>query len=169
MKRLTVLRHAKSSPDTDDFDRPLNDRGREMARRIGGELKRRRAQFDLILASPAARVRETLDGVAQGYGEFAFPVRFEPRIYEASTQILFDLVRTLPETVESALLVGHNPGLERLIVELTSDDQAGLRAKVARNYPTAALAVVELPVRHWSEVGPECGAIVELIVPSELD
>ena len=172
MKRLTVLRHAKSSweePNLDDFDRPLNPRGWKAARRMGGEMKRRDMQLDLALASPALRVRETLDGLAQGHGPFAFPIRFESAIYGASTAILLNLLRAVPDHAGKCLLVGHNPGLQRLILELTVDGENGLRDRVADRYPTAALAVIELPTWHWSEIAPGSGTIVELILPKELD
>ena len=109
MKRLTILRHAKSSWDDasrDDFDRPLNPRGWKDARRVGRELNRRSVHFDFGLASPAARVRETLDGVAEGFGEFTFEIRFEPRVYEASAATLLDLVRGLPETRKRRIACG---------------------------------------------------------------
>ncbi len=86
MKRLTILRHAKSSWDDAslaDFNRPLNDRGWKTARRLGRELKKRAVHFDLCVASTAARVRETLDGLVEGYGEPDFEIRFEPRIYDS--------------------------------------------------------------------------------------
>jgi phosphohistidine phosphatase len=172
MKCLTVLRHAKSSwdePNIDDFDRPLNERGWKAARRMGKELKRRGMQFDFALASPAARVRETLDGLAEGYGEFRFATKFEPRLYAADTATLLELVHGLPEDAGRVLLLGHNPGLQRLIVELATDDENGLRDRVADKYPTAALAVIQLPAQHWGEVAPGSGTIAELIVPKELD
>jgi phosphohistidine phosphatase len=172
MKRLTVLRHAKSSwgdDSQDDFDRPLNDRGWAAARRLGREIKQRGMHFDFGLASPAARVRETLDGLVEGYGALSFPLRFEPRIYEATAGTLLDLVRALADDVDSALLVGHNPGLEQLLAELARDDKQGLRAKVAHKYPTAALALVELPAKHWATIEPGSGTITELILPKELD
>ena len=172
MKRLTVLRHAKSSwdePNIDDFDRPLNERGWKAARRMGKELKRRGMQFDFALASPAARVRETLDGLAEGYGEFRFATKFEPRLYAADTATLLELVHRLPDDAERVLLLGHNPGLQRLIVELTTDDENGHRDRVADKYPTAALAVIQLPAEHWSEAAQRSGRIVELILPKELD
>ena len=170
MKRLAVLRHAKSSwdePNNDDFDRPLNERGWAAARRMGRELRQRQMRFDLCLASPAARVRETLDGLAETYGPFLFPVRFEPEIYLADSATLMELVHGIPETIEAPLLVGHNPGLERLIQRLTRDDQAGLRERVVQKFPTAALAVIELPKSRWSDTGD--GTVVELILPRELD
>jgi phosphohistidine phosphatase len=172
MKRLAVLRHAKSSWDhagVDDFDRPLNERGWKAARRMGKELKHRRMSFDLGLASPAARVRETVDGLIEEYGQPTFPIRFEKPIYQADASALLALIRAIPDEVDAALLIGHNPGLERLLAEISKDDKHGLRDRVADKYPTAALAVVELPVRHWAKVEPGSGTIVNLILPKELD
>jgi phosphohistidine phosphatase len=124
--------------------------------------------FDLVLASTAARVRETIDGLQEAY-DFAASIRFEPRLYGASAETLLSLIRALPDSVHGPLLVGHNPGLQRLAVELTRDDARGLRQRVAEKYPTAALAVVELPADSWSDVAPGSGGIVELILPKELD
>jgi phosphohistidine phosphatase len=171
MKRLAALRHAKSSWDDaalDDFNRPLNDRGWKAARRIGRELKHRALRFDLVLASTAARVRETIDGVQEHY-DFAAPIRFEPRMYGASEQELLSLVRALPETAHAPLLVGHNPGLERLLLGLTRDDEDELRHRVAGKFPTGTLAVLELPPNHWSDIAVGSGKIIELILPKELD
>ena len=125
-------------------------------------------RFDLVLASTAARVRETIDGVQEKYDFGETAIQFEPSIYMASKETLLQLVQGLPETVSAPLLVGHNPGLERLVVELTHDDSAGLRQRVAGKFPTAALAAVELPARLWTKVGPERGEIVALILPREL-
>ncbi len=170
MKRLTILRHAKSSwdePSRADFDRPLNSRGWKTARLIGREMKKRKMHFDLCIASPAARVRETLDGVAEGYGEFEFEVRFEPRIYEASAATLLELVRSLPDKARDVLLVGHNPGLERLVVEITRDGQ--FHKRVAEKFPTAAVAVIDLHNERWAEVDAASGELAELILPKEVD
>jgi phosphohistidine phosphatase len=171
MKTLSVLRHAKSSWDDsglDDFDRPLNDRGIEAARKMGRECKRRRMRFDLVLASPAVRVRETLEEFAKGFG--APPaVRFEQQIYLAAAEELLDLVRAIPEEAGAPLLVGHNPGLQRLLVTLCEDDRRGLRHRVAEKFPTAAVAVVRIPLKRWRDIAPGAGEIAELILPCELD
>jgi phosphohistidine phosphatase len=171
MKRLAILRHAKSSwddPALDDFNRPLNERGWKAARRLGRELKTRGIKFDLVLSSTSARTRETIDGVQEKY-DFAAPIEFDPRLYHANEQMLLELVRTLDEKVKAPLLVGHNPGLERLIGELTDDDTKGLRERVTDKFPTGALAVIELPAKRWAEVESASGEIVELILPRELD
>jgi phosphohistidine phosphatase len=171
VKRLTILRHAKSDwgdPGLDDFDRPLNERGRKAARRVGEELKRRKIAFDQVIASPAVRVRETLERFADGYGR-DLDVRFAPDLYLASSSDLLAMVQGLPDELESPLIVGHNPGLEMLVQVLTRDDDDGLRAKVAGKFPTGAAAVIDLEANRWSEVVPGTGTIAELILPRELD
>src|SRR5438045_9094681 len=105
MKRLAVLRHAKSSwdePKLDDFNRPLNERGWESARRMGRELRHRRMRFDLVLASPAARVRETIDGLQEKF-QFDAPIRFEQQVYAATEGTLLELVRRFPDNMSRVL------------------------------------------------------------------
>jgi len=168
MKQLAILRHAKSSwadPGVDDFDRPLNGRGRKAARQIGEAIRERGDKFDLILASPAERVRETLDGA----GELGAAVKFEPSIYLASEDQLMSLLRGVAPKARSLLLVGHNPGLEQLVAAISRDDDAGFRRRVQGKFPTGALAIVDLDVKSWADVQPGCGEIVELILPRELD
>jgi phosphohistidine phosphatase len=170
MMRLTLLRHAKSSWDErglDDHSRPLNERGWKAARRMGRELRHRGLHFDFVLASTAARVRETIDGVAEKY-DFNAPIRFEPRVYLADAGTLLELIRELSADVASPLIVGHNPGLERLAVEISHDEPQRLRHRVAEEFPTAALVTIELPARNWAEVQPGSGQIVGLILPREL-
>ena len=170
MTRLTVLRHAKSNwgePNLDDHDRPLNGRGLKAARRMGRELKHRDLHFDFVLASTAARVRETIDALQEQY-DFAAPIRFAPRLYLASAETLLELIREFAEDVRAPLVVGHNPGLEQLVVELSNDDRHGLRGRIGEGLPTAALAAVELPVGEWAQVQPGSAQIVELILPREL-
>lgn len=171
MTLLTIVRHAKSSwgnEDLDDFDRPLNKRGHKAALQIGEELKKRGFKFDLVLASPALRVRETLQGIEQGYGA-ELQVEWEPEIYDASEATLFKLVRRIPERAHAPMLVGHNPGLQQLILALTRQDDGGLRERIATNLPTGAVALVELPAPRWAEMMEESGLIRELILPRDLD
>ena len=171
MKRLAILRHAKSSwddPGLDDFNRPLNERGWKAARRLGRELRHRGIRFDLVLSSTSARTRETIDGVQEKF-DFGAPIEFDPELYLASEQLLLERVRALDETVGAPLIVGHNPGVEQLITGLSRDDSEGLRERVAGKLPTGALAIIELPAKRWTEVAPGSGEIVELIFPKELD
>jgi phosphohistidine phosphatase len=171
VKRLTILRHAKSEwgdPGLDDFDRPLNERGRKAARRVGEELKRRKIAFDQVIASPAVRVRQTLERLANGYGR-DLDVRFAPDLYLASSGDLLTMIQGLPEELERPLIAGHNPGLEMLVHSLAHEDNDGLGTKVAGKFPTGAAAVIDFGANRWSEVRPGTGTIAELILPRELD
>lgn len=158
MKRLTLLRHAKSerdSPTGADFDRTLNDRGRADAARMGQKIRDLGLTFDLVLASPAQRVVETVEGVAE------LSPRFDPRIYEASTESLLGIVRSTDDHVGSLLLVGHNPGFEQLAARLTDTE--------VEQMPTAALAEIELPIDHWRDVAESGGQLVRFVTPKALD
>ena len=171
MKKLAVLRHAKSSwddPGLDDFNRPLNDRGWKAARRMGRVLRKRGVKFDLVLSSTAARTRETIDGIQEHF-DFDAPIEFRPELYLASEEALLETIRGLDEKVKAPLIVGHNPGLELLVTDLSRDDDRGLRRRVAGKFPTGALVILELPTHHWSKVKPGEGQVVELMLPRELD
>jgi phosphohistidine phosphatase len=171
MKKLTLLRHAKSSwanPAASDFDRPLNKRGHRAARTIGQALKAQGLAFDAVIASPAARVVETVADVADGYGR---PIRpaFDARIYLASVATLLAIVRETDDQAERLLLVGHNPGLEALAMVLTHDDGNGLRAELATKYPTATVAEIALPIDHWRDAVAGAGELARFIRPRDLD
>jgi phosphohistidine phosphatase len=170
MKTLTLLRHAKSTwddPVARDFDRPLNRRGRLAARTVGKEIRAQGLLFNHVVASPAVRVRETLEEVATGYGQ---PLQgaFEQRVYLASPETLFDLVREADEGIGNLLIVGHNPGLEGLALMLTSGE-GETRQALAEKYPTATLAEISLPVERWSEVEKGIGTLTRFIRPRDLD
>jgi phosphohistidine phosphatase len=170
MKSLTLLRHAKSGwddPALRDFDRPLNPRGRRAARTVGAEIKAQGLGFDLVLASPARRVAETLDEVAAGYGALA--PEYDERLYLASAASLLDIVRHAPEGIGRLLLVGHNPGLEELALRLSRRDGEALRGEVEIKYPTGTLAEIELPAEHWAKVREGTGRLVRFIRPRDLD
>ena len=171
MKTLTLLRHAKSdwqSGAASDFERPLNARGQKGARLVGRALRAEELRFDAVIASPAARVVETLDAVAEAYGQPLRP-RFDERIYLASAATLLNLVREADDGAERLLLVGHNPGLENLAMLLTEADGDGLRAELSKKYPTGALAEIALPAEHWRDVAPGSGELARFIRPRDLD
>ncbi len=169
MKTLTLLRHAKSAwddPVARDFDRPLNKRGRRAARTIGREMRAQGLEFDQVIASPAVRVVETLADVADGYGR-DLGAAFDKRVYLATKETLLELVHEAREGAERLLIVGHNPGLETLALLLTGSGE--LRAELAIKYPTATIAVIELPVDRWQDVAGGIGTLTRFIRPRDLD
>jgi phosphohistidine phosphatase len=171
MKRLSLLRHAKSSwddPVERDFDRPLNGRGHRAARRMGEWLRGEGLAFDSVIASPALRVRQTVEDVEAGLGARLSPL-WDRRIYMASAATLMDVLRELPEAVGHLLLVGHNPGLEDLLLLLTEGDGGALRREAEVKYPTAAFASLDLPADCWADVGEGGARLVRFVRPRDLD
>jgi len=168
MKTLTLLRHAKSGwddPKLTDFQRPLNARGREAARAMGREMHRLGLTFDCVLASPAERVIGTIDGLAETYAPLG-PV-YDERLYLASAAILLAFVRDAADPYRSLLIVGHNPGLERLALLLGRPGP--LHDEIAAKYPTGALAEIALPVDQWRNVGPGSGTLQRFLRPRDLN
>lgn len=172
MKRLTLLRHAKSSWDDHvprDFDRPLNKRGARAAATMGQYARSHDMHFDYLIASPALRVTETLDEFLEAYGENV-EANWDRRIYLASSATLMDVLRDIPENKSDLLMLGHNPGLEDLILSLVSDDGTSrLRDEVEVKFPTASLAVIEIDVDKWDDVGPQTAKLACFIRPRDLD
>ncbi len=172
MKTLTLLRHAKSGwddPALRDVDRPLNAKGKRAAAQVGRHWRSLDLAFDTVIASPAVRVAETLEHVAGGYGS-ELPATVDRRVYLASAVTLLDVVRELPDSVGSALLVGHNPGLEDLVLMLVPDnDHEPLRDAVEEKFPTASTARLTFAIDRWADAGAN-GAVLDLFVrPRDLD
>lgn len=172
MRRLTLLRHAKSSwndPVARDFDRPLNSRGKKAAHRIGHWMREKGLVFDVVLASPAVRVFETLDHLGHGLG-LALEPTFNERIYLGSAATLIELIQESETAGAHILLVGHNPGLEDMVLELAGDDMSGpMLASVAEKLPTGAVVELEFDCDDWRDIGPGSGIIVRFTRPRDLD
>lgn len=169
MKILTLLRHAKSSWDDKvprDFDRPLNQRGRRAAVAVGRELRAQGIAFDAVIASPAARVVETLSGLWEGYGRAIAPDH-QADLYLASPATLLESIHAVDEGVERLLVAGHNPGLEQLALMLTQP--GALRDALEEKYPTATVAEIALPAERWADVRAGGGALTRFIRPRDLD
>lgn len=172
MKKLTLLRHAKSSwddPVARDFDRPLNDKGKRAAAIIGKFIKRNDLAFDQVLASPAVRVIETLENLEPASGR-SFEPQWDRKIYLASSVTLMDVLRGANSDAEHILMVGHNPGLEDLIFDLVPDDGSSeARDAVEIKYPTAALAELVLDIDNWSDIKDSCATLDRFTRPRDLD
>lgn len=142
-----------------DFARPLNKRGLKAAPVMGQFARQRRLKPDLILSSPADRARQTAHLVKEAAG-FHADLRYDERIYEASWSRLLEIVQQLDETTSMVLLVGHNPGMEDLLLNLSG---------VNRHMSTAAFARIDLNIESWSEVIPGCGQLEWLVKPKDLE
>lgn len=148
MKTLSLLRHAKSSwefPELSDQDRPLTKRGARAAQRMARLMLDEKLQFDFVICSTAVRTRETwrlLTEIWWAYGRKAPQVSFDPALYHCEGEQFVAVIRSAAEACRHLLLIGHNPGLEELLAQLTGE---------AQPLPTAALAVLEVEINHWSD------------------
>jgi phosphohistidine phosphatase len=167
VRRLLLLRHAKSSWDDgtlQDRDRPLAPRGRRATKRIARWAQEHDVRPQLVVCSSAVRARETLNGVIAGLGDPE--VWTESTLYAAGVETLLERVRALPEAVEEAMLVGHNPGLADLLLLLAEPGE--LRRRAEAKVPTGALATLEADITTWSELEPGGARLVSFVVPREL-
>ena len=145
MKTLLVLRHAKSSwsdPTLDDHERPLNERGRRDAPRMGDLVREYGLIPDLVISSDAVRAQLTAEAVAEA-ARYAGEILFDQRLYIASPADILSLLQTVRENAETIMIVGHNPGLEELVEHLTGERQ---------DLPTATLAQIALPIDRWRDL-----------------
>lgn len=162
MKRVWLLRHAKSSwddPTLADHDRPLSPRGRKAAKRMGSWAAGNGVRPDLVLCSSALRARATLDLVRAGLGNPE--AEFDMALYHAPADDLLVRLRTVREAVTDLLLVGHNPALHDLACLLAPP---GLEA-----FPTGALAEFRLAIDTWPEVCAGCALLGALVLPRSLE
>ena len=154
LKSLYLLRHAKSSwddPSVEDHDRPLTPRGKEAARRIGAYMSQQHFCPALVLCSSAARARQTYEAVASVLGK-ANAVRVEDALYGAAVARLLSRLREIPDRVESVLVIGHNPSLQELAIDLSGDGEPASLARLRERLPTGGLATLSYEGR-WASLG----------------
>jgi phosphohistidine phosphatase len=164
MKTLILLRHAKSSlkeSGLDDFDRPLNDRGRRDTPMMGTVLADRHKFPDLIVSSPAKRAFKTAKIIAKAVGYAWAEIQTDERIYEATVSDLLQVIHGIDEPYGTVMLVGHNPGLNALSHYLT--DYA------VENIPTCGAFEVEFPDNPWRDVGHKSGRLVSFDYPEKIE
>lgn len=168
---IYLLRHAKSSwddPGMEDFQRPLNKRGRHAARQMAEHFRHAGIRPEVVLCSTAVRTRQTLDLLKPALGEV--PQSYDGRIYEASRQTLLARLAELPAGTASVLVVGHNPGLERLALFLTDDhDDSANLAALREKFPTGALAVLASDVDHWNDLAAATCRLEGFVRPADLE
>lgn len=162
MKTLLILRHAKSGwdePSIADHDRPLTERGKKDAKRIGQLLLERGLVPDQIISSTAKRARKTASKVAKAC-QYAGEVEQTKRLYLASPPEIIQVLREVGDERSTVLVVAHNPGLEELLGQLTGHPQP---------MPTATLAQVAIDIDRWQSLSvPAGGRLVQVWRPKEL-
>ena len=160
-RELLLLRHGKARKfkQGNDFDRPISDPGKRGAQRMATWIWRNELMPDYVISSPAARALETARKACKAMGMGPQGIVEDQRIYQATTSELLRVLGDVPETARRVLLVGHNPGLRKLLSYLDQEHEGRL--------PKAALARLELP-DNWQELAPGCSRSLNRIRPGEL-
>jgi phosphohistidine phosphatase len=167
MRRLFLLRHAKSSRDDPalaDHERPLAPRGTRAAEAMAEHFRGEGISPDLVLCSSSRRTRETLDLISPALGDET-DVEIERQLYGALAGELLERVRAVDDGVESVMLIGHNPAIEQLALTLAGRGEKldEMRSK----FPTAALAALEFD-GPWRGLGPGDAELTAFVKPKQL-
>lgn len=166
LRRLVVLRHAKSAwpIGVADHERPLAPRGRRDAPAAGRALAESDCLPDLALCSTAVRARQTWELAARQWGTPP-PVRFDRRLYGAEVPELLAALHEVPDHIGTLLLIGHNPGLEELVLELAGDSLDDALDDVRTKFPTSATAVLAWHGDSWDALAPGTALLTGMTVP----
>ena len=170
MKKLYLLRHAKSSweaADLADHDRPLGPRGERASLVVGRYILQRGLIPDLIICSTARRSRETRD-LAAGQWPAQPPTQYDQEIYLNGRRAILKRLSRVNTDIGSVLVVGHSPDLQDLTLALAAGGDVPLRRKAREYFPTGTLAVFHLPIETWSNILRSEGTLVELVTPKSL-
>jgi phosphohistidine phosphatase len=154
MKTLYLVRHAKSSwkyPDLDDFERPLNKRGRRSAPLMGTILTKLRVAPDLIISSPANRAAMTARIIAARINYPLEKIQYSEAIYEFSEDALIRVIKQIDDRVNKAMVVGHNPAANGLANYIGD--------RPISNIPTCGVCCVELDISSWPKISDHCGKV----------
>jgi phosphohistidine phosphatase len=148
MKRLTLIRHAKSSwkdLTLADIDRPLNKRGERDAPMMGQRLAEQEFEPDLMVSSPAVRAMATAEAIAEKIGYTLEEIVEEDQLYHASVMDWLEVIWSLDDSLEHVVCFGHNPGLTELVYDITPLD--------VDNVPTCGIIDLEYDSDSWADVG----------------
>jgi phosphohistidine phosphatase len=165
---LYLLRHAKSSwddVDLDDRDRPLAPRGQRAARRIAAHIRREHIAPAMILCSSARRARETLELIESALPADAEKL-VEDKLYYADAEDLLGRLHQVPAAVPALMLIGHNPSLQELALALSARGE--LRDRLHDDFPTGALATLDIGRSSWERLRPGHADLVGYAVPRDL-
>ncbi len=170
MRTLLLMRHAKSSwdqPELADIDRPLAGRGREAAPQVARWLADHDLIPDLVLGSPAQRVRETWQLMAPALGDQVVCKTLRS-LYEGAPSRLLEVLRRVDSEVRTLMLIGHNPALGALAQSLAGGGSTRALERLRTKFPTAAVAVLAFEIDRWADLAAAGGRLRELVRPKDL-
>ncbi len=177
MKTLHLLRHAKAEASAEnapagreDHARPLAKRGRKAAQALAEHLAASDFKVDRVFCSTALRARETLEPLRELLS--GTPIAFRETLYLVEQNTLLEFLRALPDTINSVMVVGHNPTFHELALALTDKavkgEAEGLKT-LKTKFPTGTLCSIACEVTRWAVLAPKCGTLTQFLRPKDLD
>lgn len=164
MKQLLIVRHAKSdkdNPGLDDFERPLNARGKKNAPEMAQRMLKKKLIPEQIVSSPAKRAITTAEYFAEAFDIKKTSILREPQIYEASSATLMRVINKLPKESDFIAMFGHNPGITDVVARLTGTDLI--------NIPTCGIVLIEFPFDDWEMISQGTGELKMYDYPKKED
>lgn len=146
MKTLLLIRHAKSSWDNSilsDFERPLNERGKQDAPMMAKRIKEKKIKIDSFISSPAKRAKKTSEIFMKEYEQKEKKLILVPSLYEASENDFYHTIENLNDKEDTVALFSHNPGITDFI--------NSLECSPVYNMPTCAVYALEIKIKHWKD------------------
>ena len=176
MKKLILLRHAKSdwsgwarSLDfVSDVERPLSKRGQDACKKVSELFIARQLKVDLVEYSSAQRAADTFTLIKDALLFSAH--KKNSALYTFNSRSLMDIISSKSDEINHFLLIGHNPAIEDLVVDLVSTEHNLKELEILRSkYPTGAVAFIELNISRWRDLQKNCGRLIEFVRPKDIE
>jgi phosphohistidine phosphatase len=171
MRRLLLFRHAKaerSLPGAPDRDRPLVERGRKDAAKIGAYIASHHLMPDRIMVSPAARTQETWKACASAFKKEPGATSVE-KLYDATQHTIFGVITDAPASAHTLMVIGHNPGLHELALMLIASGDVEARERLREKLPTSGLIIIDFAFDDWNRLHPQSGRLERFVSPKSLE
>ena len=146
MKILLIIRHAKSDQSFfgNDFERPLNERGKKDGPEMAKRLLERNIAIDAFVASPAKRAKKTAELFCETYKQKIEDIIFISALYHAPAREFYEVIKTFDDNLNTVAIFAHNPGISYFVNDLVNDARVD-------NMPTCAIFAVQINISHWKD------------------
>jgi phosphohistidine phosphatase len=171
MRKLLLFRHAKAEraiPGTPDRDRALIERGRKDAVKIGAYMASHHLVPDRVVMSPSVRTQETWKACASAFKNEPGAMAVE-KLYDATQHTIFGVIKDMPASAHTLMVVGHNPGLHELALMLIASGDVEARERLREKLPTSGLVIVDFAFDDWNRLHPQSGRLERFVSPKSLE
>ena len=145
MKTLLIIRHAKAETvfTLNDFERPLNERGKKDAPETAKRLLQKKINIDAFVSSPAKRAKKTAQLFSEVYGRSEADIIYISSLYQAPAETFYEVIEDLDDEFDTVAVFAHNPGVTHFANDLTD-------AVKLDNIPTSGVFAVSAAITQWA-------------------